>query len=207
MSEPQVVRKSEFAEMRGVSAGRVSQWISEGKISGPALVGEGRAAQINVAVATAQLRDRLDVSQRFGLNGVSTRLEEPAPPIAVGEALPAPDTVEAKIKAEKLRQTQLMTRRLEEEDCERRGVYVRADEARAENTRVAAELLKTFEGALPDFASALAAKFQLPERDALHLLRHEFQRIRRRASELYAGRAAAEADLVEDADDHDPTIQ
>lgn len=213
MNEPQIVRKSAFAELRGVSAGRVSQWIAEGKITGVALVGEGRSAQIDVAVATAQLRERLDVSQRFGLNGVSTRLGEEAPsapaapsPAPPNDEPPAADSVEARIKAEKLRQTQLMTRRLEEEDRARRGVYVKADEARAEHARIAAEMLKTFDGALADFAAALAAKFAMPERDALHLLRAEFRRVRRRSAETYAAGAAAEAALVEDGA-RDPILQ
>ena len=211
MSEPQIVRKSEFAALRGVSAGRVSQWIAEGKISGPALVGEGRSAQINVAVATQQLRASLDISQRFGLNGVSTRLGEEtpvaAPPTAVlGEAPPpVVDSVETRIKAEKLRQTVLATRRLEEQDRASRGVYVKADEARAEIVRAVSEAMKASDGALADFASALAAKFHLPERDALHLLRAEFRRIRQRDTDRFAEQAAAESEFVEDGDDYDTT--
>lgn len=213
MSEPQIVRKSEFAALSGVSAGRVSQWIAEGKISGAALVGEGRSAQINVAVAKQQLRASLDISQRFGMNGVSTRLGEEAPaaaaplPPAIAESAPPIDSVESRIKAEKLRQTMLTTRRLEEEDRARRGVYVKADDARAENTRLAAEMLKAFDAALSDFASALVAKFQMPERDALHLLRTEFRRVRQRAADRFAVDSAAEPVFVEDGDDHDPSLQ
>jgi hypothetical protein len=36
-----VVRKSEFAKIANVSKPRVSQWISEGKLTAPALIGEG----------------------------------------------------------------------------------------------------------------------------------------------------------------------
>ena len=212
MSEPQVVRKSEFAALLGVSAGRVSQWIAEGKISGPALVGEGRTAQINVAVATKQLRNSLDVSQRFGLNGVSARLgeEAPAAPPApvLGEAPPPPvDSVETRIKAEKLRQTVLTTRRLEEQDRASRGVYVRADEARAETARAVSEAVKTFEGMLARFANKVEAKFRISERDVLHLLHTEFRDGRQRAADLFADKAAAEPKLVEDGDDHDLTPQ
>lgn len=76
-----IVRKGEFARMRNVDPSRVSQWISEGKLTGEALVGEGRTARINVEVATRQLLARLDVSQRFG-NGLKTRLDLPAPAAA-----------------------------------------------------------------------------------------------------------------------------
>ena len=209
MEEPQIVRKGEFAELLGVTAGRISQLIAEKKLRPPALVGEGRAARIVVPLARQQLKEALDPSQRFGLNGITTRLDAPPPrveaPIAPQVDLPpADDTVETKIKAEKLRQAQLMTSRLEEEDRARRGVYVEAASARAEITRVASDMLKVFEGALPDFASELAAKHQIPQRDALHLLRQAFRRVRERASQA-AGAAAAQQPKAIAADEPQPT--
>ncbi len=90
MSE--VVTKGEFARLRGVTPGRVSQWIADGKIGPEAMEGEGRFARIRVAVATAQLKARLDIGQRFG-NGLSTDLTAPVPPEArggEGGAGPAP---------------------------------------------------------------------------------------------------------------------
>jgi hypothetical protein len=75
-----LVRKSEFAEMRGVSPGRVSQWIAAGQIDGAAIVGSGQRALINVELACAQLQERLAVDERFGLNSLSTNLEASAPP-------------------------------------------------------------------------------------------------------------------------------
>ena len=189
----EVVSKAEFSRQRGVSRARVTQWITEGKISGNALVGDGPSAKINVGLATAQLRERLQVDGRFGLNGLSTRLDDAAPP-ALRDDRPQPlaisRTVEARIKAEKLRHAQLMTSRLEEEDRLRRGVYMETSAARAEMGRVAADLLTSFEGALPDFASALAARFAISSRDALHCLRVEFRRIRERLAAASAASAA-----------------
>ncbi len=172
VTEPALVKKSAFAELCGVSRARVSEWIAEGKISGEALVGAGQRAKIDVDLATAQLRERLDVDKRFGLNGLSTRLD--------GHSATAHEGIEARIKAEKLRHAQLLTSRLEEEDRLRRGVYMETSAARAEMGRVAADLLTSFEGALPDFASALAARFEISARDAVHCLRVEFRRIRER---------------------------
>jgi hypothetical protein len=74
-----LVRKSEFARLCNVSNGRVSQWITAGYISGAAIVGEGRTAMIDVDVAMAQLKERLSVDERFGLNGLSTNLDGSAP--------------------------------------------------------------------------------------------------------------------------------
>lgn len=58
------ITKGEFARRRGVSKARVSQWLSEGKIFGEAIVGEGRFALIREQVACSQLEASLDVVQR-----------------------------------------------------------------------------------------------------------------------------------------------
>lgn len=209
-----IVRKSQFATLRNVSPGRVTQWITAGQIGPEAIVGEGREARINVDVANAHLRERLDPSQRFGLNGITTRLDPPStvPPVQLNLAAPqeppaanaAPvDTVEARIKAEKLRQAELTTRRAEESDRLSRGVYILARDARDENVRVAAKMFEAFDGALADFASALAAKYQIPQRDSLHLLRAELRRVRERVSGEFAAAAMAEPELIEDSEDHE----
>lgn len=190
--EPQLIRRSHFAKLRGVSPARVSQWIAKGLIHG-ALVGDGQTALINAPVAIEQLRASLDVSQRFGLNGISTRLDDAAaPPVFIRYEPPPSHSVEAQFKAEKLRHAQLMTGRLEEEDRLRRGLYVEAAAARAEMARIATDLLMAFEGALPDLADALDAEFRIPARDALHLMRKEFRRARERLGAAHAAAAAAE---------------
>ncbi len=181
------VTKAEFSRLCGVSRARVTQWITGGKISGEAIVGEGPRARIDADLATAQLRDRLDVDKRFGLNGLSTRLDDQSAAPAT-----AHESVEARIKAEKLRHAQLMTSRLEEEDRLRRGVYMETAAARAEMGRIAADNLASFEGALPDFANALAARLDISARDAVHCLRAEFRRIRERLAAA-ADAAAAKA--------------
>jgi hypothetical protein len=185
--------------MCNVSAGRVSQWISEGKISGAAIVGEGRGAGIDVELAREQLKLRLSTDERFGLNGLSTTLEPPAPsPARVIPAGEAVGTVEEQLKAEKLKQAEFLTSRLELEDRARHGIYVDAQEAAGEMTRIADDMLKIFEGAFPEFASALAAKFQIPQREALHLLRDEFRRIRKQLSAAYAAQAAQEPKTIDE---------
>ncbi len=222
-----LVRKSEFAEMRGVSPGRLSQWIAAGQIDGSAIVGEGQRALIDSDLACAQLRERLAVNERFGLNGLSTNLDGDAvrkglaplkESLAAGKVTArggqlsldgrprtsratGEDSVEAQIKAEKLRHARLMTSRLEEEDRQRRGFYVEAAAARAEMARLAADMLKSFEGLLPDFAGALAAEFGLPARDALRLLQADFRRAQARLSAAHAGAAAAIAPTLAAADE------
>jgi hypothetical protein len=52
---PVIVSKAQFAAMRNVTPGRVSQWIADGRIERNALIGEGRNSKINVPLASIQL--------------------------------------------------------------------------------------------------------------------------------------------------------
>jgi hypothetical protein len=177
----EIVSKADFARSRGVSRARVSQWISEGKIAGRALVGEGRNQRIDAAVATAQLLNTLDFSQRLGLNGLSTRLgDTPAPQPNSTVDAPANDPADMQMKTEKLRQAQLQTRRLEDEDLARRGLFADAAQVRASREWAIAELLKVFDGALAEFASALSASFQIPAREAERELEKAYAPMRAR---------------------------
>ena len=64
-----------------------------------------------------------------------------------------------------------------------------ADDARERMTRIAGMMLQIFEGALPDFAAAMAAQFDVPQRDVLHLLRAEFKKVRKTAAMKERARA------------------
>jgi predicted transcriptional regulator len=66
---PEIVTKAEFASLLGVSRPAVSQYISEKKISGPAIVGSGVRARINVEIARRQLNKNLDVVRHNSLSG------------------------------------------------------------------------------------------------------------------------------------------
>ncbi|MDP2214760.1 hypothetical protein [Phenylobacterium sp.] len=206
----QVVSKSEFAALIGVSPGRVSQMIAEGKIDGDALAGEGRSAKVRVEVARAQLRERTDLGQRLG-NGIETRLDG-ALPFPAGANLadphpkaaprltgaddgpqppPAPsDQVADRLKQLKLLDAERRERQALEEDLARRGTYVRSDHSRAALVGVAQTMLNVFEGSIADLAQALATRFELPHRDVSHVLRQEFRALRARAAE--AARKKAE---------------
>ncbi|HEY8125394.1 MAG TPA: hypothetical protein VIF88_08250 [Methylocystis sp.] len=213
--------KSDFAAACNVTPSAVANWIARGKIGREALVGEGRGARIKFDVAMAQLKERLDPSQRFGLNGISTKLDDapatphghsPPPPSARVPAQPFEPSVEDQIKREKLLQAQLATSRAKEQDRLSRGVYILAAEARDATTRAAAQLVASFEGAVPDLAAAIAAKWQLPARDVTHLLRAEFRKIRARVGAEFAALGAEEPEFIEDdhaaaATDDDPGMK
>jgi len=75
------VSKSQFAKIINVHRSRISHHIADGKIDGAAIVGTGRKSLIDVDVAIRQLQLRLDDNQMCGLNGLSTNLSPPKPPV------------------------------------------------------------------------------------------------------------------------------
>lgn len=227
----QIVSKGQFAALIGVTPGRISQMIAEGKIDGAALVGEGRSAKVRVEVARAQLRERTDLGQRLG-NGLETRLDgalnpvadaalavedpESAPRLTEAEGLdtlrsptPAPqpppvDSVADRLKQLKLSDAERRERQALEEDLARRGTYVRADHSRAALVGVAQTMLNVFEGSIADLAQALASRFEIPQRDVAHALRQEFRALRSRAADAARQKAEELPPLILDDGSEDP---
>lgn len=206
--DAEIVTKGEFARLINVSPGRVSQLITEGKLAGPALVGEGRSARISVAHARAQLRDKLDISQRLG-NGLNTRLDgPPAVQQAGAPVLPLPPdgatSLEEQIKQEKLAAMRRQARRDEEEDRANAGRYTRTEDVTAGTRRLVGALLDSMEGGLTTMAQAIAGKFELPQRDVLHLMRQEFRGVREDLARRTRAAATALPELIDDPlDDED----
>lgn len=202
MVDPDVISKGEFARRRNVTPGRVSQWLSEGKIFGAAIVGEGRTAMIRESVACQQLKVKLDPMQMTG-NGLSTKLDvaPPAPVASLGDVLPFPapspppggvppappssppvDSIEEKIKRQRLEQLERQNREGARQEAVSAGLLTNADEAKKQVGRAVSQLVSTFEGALGEFATAISAEFKLPQRDVLHLLRTKFREVRASAA-------------------------
>lgn len=219
MIDPDVISKGEFARRRNVTPGRVSQWLSEGKIFGAAIVGEGRAAMIRESVACQQLKVKLDPMQMTA-NGLSTKLDfaPPAPATSSGDVLPFPtpaspppggvppappssavDSVEEKIKRQRLEQLERQNREGARQEAISAGLLTDAAAARAQVGRAVAQLVTTFEGALSEFATTIAAEFKLPQRDVLHLLRTKFREVRAAA----AGEIRNQAEIMPQLVDHE----
>lgn len=208
------VSKGEFAALIGVTPGRVSQYLAEGKISAKALQGVGRNAKIIVEQAKADLRLTLDVGQRLG-NGIETRLD--AAPIATppAAAVSAPTLdfeasasagnaappriggLDEQIKQAKLEQIQRANRNAAKAEAESKGALTETEASRQAMTKVASSMLLVFEGGLTDFASAIAAEFKVPQRDVLHLLRREFRKVREAAAKQARKDAAEMPETIE----------
>jgi hypothetical protein len=182
----QVLTKAAFARLAGVTGARVSQWIAAKQLCGEALVGRGRHARIRVSAAREQLAKNLDISQRLGANG------------RVRLGAEAGNSVESEIKLARLQQLELSNAKAREEAAIRSGRYLEADAARQEMGRIAGHMTVLVEAGLVEMATAIAAKSNLPARDALHILRTTFRTIRERASQAEAEVAAALPPLVDD---------
>jgi hypothetical protein len=184
---PDLVTKTEFAKLSGVTGAMVSMWIKRRKIYGDAIVGEGRGARIVVDIARAQLKKTLDLSQRLGADGKVRFDDDPE----------TADTVEDEIKRARLTQLELANEHARALREVQAGRYVCSEDVRREMGKIAGRTLATVESALGEFATAIAAKSNLPARDALHILRTTFRTIRERASSIEDGVAKALPALID----------
>jgi hypothetical protein len=185
-----LVSKSEFARRRGVSPQRVSQWISEGKISGTAIVGEGRTSKINEAVAVEQLAGRLDTGQRQG-NGIATKLAQVA-----DDEDDSNGSLEKRLLKAKVRNSEMLSQRREEEELLRRGILSETAAVKAAWSRGFGEMMSAFEGAFSGFASAIAAKPGASAREIVLILRTEWRAERERLAAIHRARAASQPEIV-----------
>lgn len=177
--------KQDFAQHINVSKGRVSQMLADGTIGRDALVGEGRSARIDVDKAIRQISLRRDIGQSMG-NGLNTRVSSLLIDDADSELADAArrDTsmtpAKAATKTDDLAQ-QLQLERLESEkrknriaaadELVRQGQMVPADQVRSAMNKLARQVDEENGAMLADFASEIASKFGLVQRDVLHLLR------------------------------------
>jgi hypothetical protein len=182
-----IVTKGRFAMLAGISRARVSQYLTDGQISGEAIVGRGHRARIRVAVAMEQLQRNLDASQHLGANGRAR----------VGSG-GDDDTVEDAIKRARLEQLELANEHARAVREANAGRYVLADDVRQQMGAIAGRMVGMFEGSLGEFATAIAGKFNVPARDVLHILRTTFRTVRERATKTESGIGKALPATVDD---------
>jgi hypothetical protein len=187
---PDLVTKTKFAEISGVSGAMVSLWIKRRKIYGDAIVGEGRSARIVVDIARAQLKRTLDLSQRLGANGKVKFDDDPETADS--------SSIEDDIKRARLEQLSLANEHARAVREANAGRYVLADDTRQRMGAIAGRMVGMFEGSLGEFATAIAGKFNVPARDALHVLRTTFRTIRERTTKTQSGIAKALPPTVDD---------
>lgn len=188
--------KGEFAAHMGVTPGRVSQWIAEGKIGRDALVGEGRSARIIVEVAEAQVSARRDPGQAMG-NGLGTRVTQTAPAAGLLDGELKPNDTAKLIQVERLEQERRRNRREQVEEVVRNGGLVPADEMRRQMGQIAQRQAAEYQGMLADYADAAAEMSGLPARDFLHRFRQVNAQKRGEAAARVRGEAEALPETVD----------
>ena len=184
--------------MCNLSAGRISQYISEGKLGAAELEGVGRAAKIRVPQALAALKLRLDAGQMFG-NGLDTNLRSAAPQKPDAPSSPH-DDLDLRIKKSKLEEQESRNRKIAEEERLRLGVYMLTEDARSEMAKLTGQILQAVEGGLADMASAIAAEHKLPQRDLVHMMRNQFREVRAKLAQRMTFEAGEVPAVTEIAD-------
>jgi plasmid maintenance system antidote protein VapI len=195
-AEPRKVTKGQFATIVGVSPGRVSQWISEKKIHGDALIGEGRSAMINLDVAQDQLGRTLDFDQRQ-----AQAIAKPAAPAA---SL-TPDQL--RIHAVKAETAEIELRKLQRQEQEQQGILINAAQARQAWGREIADLIAAIEQWLPEAALRLERDLGVEHKAATSALRAAFRELRTKRADLARSAAFALPDLIGERTDENPAVQ
>lgn len=206
-----VMTKGDFAALIGVSPGRVSQYISDGKIHGPALAGEGRSARIVVSVAQQQLQRTLEPSQRFGANGAALRTIAPAghhqSPAAPrreerrgGDPGPEKLTTADELADLRIRRERIITEREERNEQLEIGRYMLAADVRREMAKAVTSAYLVMEQGIAEMAADLSSKYELPQKDVQYALMASFRNVRTNASRSFKEKAEREPEFVEDAE-------
>lgn len=171
----QILSKTAFAAKRGVGVSTVSKWIERKRISGAALTEDGR---INVVEAERQLGVNLDVMRSEGARAVRVAaVPEGSAELSIREQILSVDLEQKR-------------RRLEAEN----GVYVRADQVRAERGRALSQMMAAIENWIPDVAAELALGAE-----ALATMKASWRQFREHQADALVAEAKELPELLSDA--------
>ncbi len=190
-SGAELVSKARFAELEGVGKSAVSNWIKAGHITGPALVGEGRGAMINVAVARQQLGRALDPSQRLAQVTVAGRRS--------ADLAPAGDDESARYQRARADMAEIEARRARQRELAEAGTYMLTADARAMWARELAGLVQAIELWLPRLAEQLAGAISADQRRLTVEARRAWRAFRQERSDLATSALAGTPELATEA--------
>lgn len=192
MAQQELVSQAEFARRMGVSRAAVSQWKANNVLEASAFTNPDKTGKLILDVAGSQVRKNRDIGQSLG-NGIDTGADAPATetqtqvdpesgPVSGSQIGKQDTSVEGLLKAARLEDSLRKNRMAAAEEAKLQGQLMDARDARAEMARIAGMMMQIFEGALPDFANAMAERFKIPQRDVVHVLRAEFRAVRSQAA-------------------------
>lgn len=196
---------TELATKLNVSKGRISQYVSEGKLDG-CYEGDGRARRFDLDKVAAALNRKLDLGQMMG-NGLPTRRalrsvqaenETSAPPNVrrTDGALPEGDVDQMELV--KIARANEELRRLRRDNEVAEGKYVLASEVERQVAKALGREIAGFETALRDGARTIADKLGVDFKVARKILLDQFRAYRTgRVSDLQGEAASATATEAE----------
>lgn len=206
---------TELASELGLTKGRISQYVSQGKLDG-CFTGSGRARRFDVDKVRAALEHKLDPGQMLG-NGAGTKRRIRAAAAAPGaEALPADEppaddppaaSPPRELRSEEPNRYELAriskveeeARRLRRQNQLDEGTLVLADQAGREAARALSRELAQIEDFLRRGARAIADELGVDFKEARKLLIDLWREHRGARAEVLAAEAeAAEMDDHED---------
>ncbi|MBF0326002.1 MAG: hypothetical protein HQL42_13150 [Alphaproteobacteria bacterium] len=208
-----LITKSAYAVHRGISAARVSQFVSEGSLDGALFHADGspagrkdRSALIHRDLADQALRTKISITAQVG-QGKLPPPSQPAPPPATTE--PLPPNPEDEAAAELLRLRLDKARRDDDRDrrrhAEETGLYTPTELAKSEFSRRLSAVASGVESWLPDLAAAIATALssgQPPERRTiLQVARSEYRRFRQGRADLAATDRDGQPRFISDPDE------
>lgn len=195
MVDDRTMSKGEFAAFINVTPARISQYLTAGILDDTALSGTGRFARIRVATAIRQISERRHIGQALG-NGMKTRLPDMLPELDEANLIadlppnPTESSVATLIQLERLEQERRKNRLAQIDEAERLKRLVRVDDLTREVARAVDAAVSIFTGMVPDIGNAMAAKFGVPQRDAIHLVRQVMNEKRAAAARRIGTEAA-----------------
>lgn len=189
-----LVTQARFAEIVGRSGGRVSQWISEGRLGGEALVMTAEGRMIDSDIARQQLAGTLDVVQQAAL----------ARPILADDEAPLEraeiDPDQRRMLKARADEAETRAQRSRLDLMAQSGQWIEAAAVDRTWRRGMADLLNRIEAEFPAVGEAIAAELHGDARSATVALRHAWRALRAKLAAEAAQRrdappASAEREL------------
>jgi hypothetical protein len=183
------MNSTQLAQELGISKGRVSQYVAQGKLDG-CFSGEGRARRFDLDKVRAALQHRLDPGQMLG-NGAETkrRLQEPEPATPREGELRRGDP--DRYELARIQKVEEEARKLRRQNLEAEGTLVLADRAAQATARALAQEVAEFEGVMRRAARAIADQLGVDFKEARKILIDTWREHRRARSEVLAQQAAS----------------
>lgn len=188
---------SELAGMLGITKGRVSQLVSEGKLDG-CYRGDGRSRRYDPVACAKALGRRIDMGQQLG-NGARTQaaaasiLQANAGPIPPPAAAPVPPTQLAEYERARTEKAQEEARRLKRMNAEAEGTFVLAEEVARQVRRQVGQEVAEVATFIRDAARLIADRHHLDFKEVRQQLLEHWRSHRGERVDAAGERAGAAA--------------